>query len=241
MNNKKQQQLANYFLYTLRFTLPVFFGLLILGFIFTNSQRSPQSHKKPNNLVGSLVANLNLTGLDDSSYDASYKYSVPSSEILEYLRKYSTNLEIEEAVLLADLIRKECKRYNLNPYLVLAIIKVESSFNPMAVSSRGAVGLMQVMPETALYLAPKKGINIEDERIIADPLVNVELGIYYFYKLFKRYNKLESALFAYNYGPTKFETITRREDSEVKVPKYVNKVIKFKNYLERKSLVAKQS
>ena len=95
-----------------------------------------------------MVAKLNLTGLDDSSYDVSYKYSVPRSEILKYLRKYSTNLEIEEAVLLADLIKKECKRYNLNPYLVLAIIKVESSFNPMAVSSRGAVGLMQVMPET---------------------------------------------------------------------------------------------
>jgi soluble lytic murein transglycosylase len=241
MDIKRQQKLANYFLYSFRFTLPVLFGALVLGFLFTNSVRSTSNYKKPNNLFGNLVSNLNLTGLDDSSYDASFKYRVPSSEILKYLRKYSSNLEIEEAKLLADLIRRECKRYNLNPYLVLAIIKVESSFNPMAVSSKGAVGLMQMMPETALYLAPKKGINIDDESIIADPLVNVELGIYYFYKLLKRYNKLESALFAYNYGPTKFETITSSEDSDIKVPKYVSKVIKFKNYLERKSLVAKQS
>ncbi|NIT13959.1 MAG: transglycosylase SLT domain-containing protein [Candidatus Dadabacteria bacterium] len=221
--------------------MPLFFGVLIIGFLSTSSPRSLQNHKQPNNLLGSMVKNLNITGLDDTSYDVSYKYSVPSSEILKYLRKYSTNLEIEEAVLLAELIKKECKRYNLNPYLVLAIIKVESSFNPMAVSSRGAVGLMQVMPETAMYIAPKKGINIVDESIIADPLVNVELGIYYFYKLLKRYNKLESALFAYNYGPGRFETIISKEDSEAVVPSYVNKVIRFKNYLERKSLVAKQS
>jgi len=231
MNTKKQQKIGNYFLYSLKFALPVFFGVLILGFIFTKSVTSPLNYKRPNNLLGNLAGNLNLTGLDDSSYDVSYKYHVPSSEILRYLRKYSSNLDIEEAKLLADLIRKECKRYNLNPFLVLAIIKVESSFNPMAVSSKGAVGLMQMMPETAMYLAPKKG----------DPLVNVELGIYYFYKLLKRYNKLESALFAYNYGPARFETITSRKDSVVKVPKYVIKVIQFKNYLERKSLIAKQS
>jgi len=241
MNNQKQQKLANYFLYSLRFTLPVLFGVLILGFIFTKSVRFPLNYKEPNNLLGNLVNNLNLTGLDDSSYDVSYKYHVPSSEILKYIRKYSSNIEIEEAKLLADLIKKECKRYNLNPYLVLAIIKVESSFNPMAVSSKGAMGLMQMMPETARYIAPKKGITIDDESIIADPLVNVELGIYYFYNLLKRYNKLESALFAYNYGPTKFETLISREDSKVKVPKYVTKVIKFKNYLERKSLIAKKS
>ncbi|NIP38622.1 MAG: lytic transglycosylase domain-containing protein, partial [Candidatus Dadabacteria bacterium] len=48
------------------------------------------------------------------------------------------------------------------------------------------------------------------------------------HNLLKRYNKLESALFAYNYGPGRFETITSREDSEVKVPEYVNKVITFK-------------
>ncbi|NIP31228.1 MAG: transglycosylase SLT domain-containing protein, partial [Candidatus Dadabacteria bacterium] len=75
--------------------------------------------------------------------------------------------------MLAELINKECKRYNLNPYLVLAIIKVESSFNPMAVSPKGAVGLMQVMPETAIYLASKKGMKIDDKSIIADPLINV--------------------------------------------------------------------
>lgn len=241
MNTKRQQKIANYFLYSLKFTLPVLFGVLILGFIFTKSVTSPLNYKQPNNLLGNLAGNLNLTGLDDSSYDVSYKYHVPSSEILRYLRKYSSNLDIEEAKLLADLIRKECKRYNLNPFLVLAIIKVESSFDPMAVSSKGAVGLMQMMPETAMYLAPKKGIIIDDQSIIADPLINVELGIYYFYKLLIRYNKLESALFAYNYGPARFETITSRKDSDIKVPKYVTKVIQFKNYLERKSQIAKQS
>ncbi len=210
-----------------------------MGFILSKSLGSPLNYKQPNNLVGNLVSSLNLTGLDDSSYDVSYK--VASSEILKNIRRYSSNLEAEEAEMLAELINKECKRYNLNPYLVLAIIKVESSFNPMAVSPKGAVGLMQVMPETAIYLASKKGMKIDDKSIIADPLINVQLGIYYFYNLLKRYNKLESALFAYNYGPGKFETIISREDSEIELPEYVDKVITFKKYLERKSIVAKQS
>ncbi|NIP39163.1 MAG: lytic transglycosylase domain-containing protein [Candidatus Dadabacteria bacterium] len=239
MSNQEYQKIAKYTYRTAKFGLTVLFGILLMGFIATNSFRSLQNYKQPNNLIGSLVSNLNITGLDDSSYDVSYK--VASNEILKNIRRYSSNLEPEEAHMLADLINKECKRYNLNPYLVLAIIKVESSFNPMAVSSKGAVGLMQVMPETAVYLASKKGMTIDDESLIADPLINVQLGIYYFHNLLKRYNKLESALFAYNYGPGKFETITSREDSEVKVPEYVNKVITFKKYLERKSLIAKQS
>ena len=239
MSNYLQHKIAKYIFRTTRFALPIILGAFVLGFVFTMPLRDMQSHRQTGNLFGSLVSNLNLTGLDDSSYDVSYK--VASKEILKNIRRYSQNLEAEEAKMLAELINKECKRYNLNPYLVLAIIKVESSFNPMAVSSKGAVGLMQMMPETAVYLASKKGITIDDESLIADPLINVQLGIYYFHKLLKRYNKLESALFAYNYGPGRFETLRDDEDSEVKLPAYVSKVIDFKNYLERKSLIAKQS
>ena len=59
--------------------------------------------------------------------------------------------------------------------------------------------------------------------------MNVQLGIYYFNSLFKRYSDIESALFAYNYGPGKFEILS----ANIKVvPAYVKKVIKFKDYLE---------
>ncbi|HSG31354.1 MAG TPA: lytic transglycosylase domain-containing protein [Thermodesulfobacteriota bacterium] len=239
MNNYKQLTIASYIFRTTKFILPIILGALVLGFVFSAPLRDMHTYRQTGNLLGNIVDNLNLTGLDDSSYNLSYK--VASDQILKNIRRYSQNLEKEEAQMLADLINKECKRYNLNPYLVLAIIKVESSFNPMAVSSKGAIGLMQVMPETAFYLASKKGMIIDDESLIADPLINVQLGIYYFHNLLKRYNKLESALFAYNYGPGRFETITNSEENEVKMPEYVRKVITFKKYLERKSLIAKQS
>lgn len=232
----KNTKIAGYLHMSVRFMIPIAIGVFAIAFVFTAVVASPFNYKQPNNMLGNLVNNLNLTGLDDSSYDASYKISVPSSEILKYVLKYAKNIEPEDAVLLADLIKKECKRYNLNPFLVLAIIHVESSFNPMAVSSQGAVGLMQMMPETAMYIAPKKGLNIADESLIADPLVNVELGIYYFSRLLKRYNKLESALFAYNYGPGRFESLSESEDGQMPLPKYVNKVLTFKTYLERKSV-----
>lgn len=71
-------------------------------------------------------------------------FLVPTSGIFNYIVRHSNKIEVENAQKLAEPIRKECKRYNLNPYLVLAIIKVEGGFNPLAISPKGALGLMQM-------------------------------------------------------------------------------------------------
>jgi len=76
--------------------------------------------------------------------------------------------------------------------LVLAIIKTESNFNPKAVSSCGAMGLMQLMPSTSRKYKVKDPFQ---------PYENIKAGVSYFADLLKRFKKIDLALAAYNSGP----------------------------------------
>lgn len=106
--------------------------------------------------------------------------------------------ETARAAVLANLpfteaIRAAARRYRIDPLLLSAIVEVESGFQPAAVSSCGALGLMQVMPPTA-----EKG----DEESLLDPEVNLDNGAHYLRTLLDTYHgDLELALAAYNAGP----------------------------------------
>ena len=90
--------------------------------------------------------------------------------------------------------------YSIDRHLVYALIKAESSFDPDAVSHKGAVGLMQVTGETALWCAEKIGDVTLAERM-NEPDVNLKIGCFYLSYLLKRYSGSETAaLAAYNAG-----------------------------------------
>ena len=92
------------------------------------------------------------------------------------------------------------RRYGVDPYLVKAVMAVESGFNPDIISAKGAVGLMQLMPETANRLSSVLGYSLEKHRL-ADPEMNIHLGTYLLSELAKRYrSNLELVLAAYNAG-----------------------------------------
>src|SRR3989441_2022473 len=89
-------------------------------------------------------------------------------------------------------IRGAADRYGVPARLVSAIIRVESSFNPRAVSSKGARGLMQLMPETASVLGVRNTF---------DPYENIDGGVRHLRGLIDRFgNNLALALAAYNAG-----------------------------------------
>jgi len=92
----------------------------------------------------------------------------------------------------------------LNPYLLLSIIRQESAFNPAAVSSSGARGLMQLMPTTAQELLHKLKLPQEAASRLHDPQLSMTLGTHYFAGLMQRYQgNVVLALAGYNAGPTR--------------------------------------
>ena len=101
------------------------------------------------------------------------------------------------ALELPDVVGSASHRYHLDPDLVNSVIRAESGFNPKAVSRKGAVGLMQLEPQTAAQLGIADSFN---------PAANVDGGTRYLRELLVRYNfDLIKALAAYNAGPQRVE------------------------------------
>lgn len=101
----------------------------------------------------------------------------------------------------AELIQAAGEHHEIDWALIAAIIQVESSYSPSAVSKKGAVGLMQVMPETAAWVSSRLGKQVAREDLL-DPEVNIQLGTYYLRYLLDRFSSEQAALAAYNGGPS---------------------------------------
>jgi len=91
-----------------------------------------------------------------------------------------------------QLIKQLSSKYQVPFELILSLVKVESDFNPQAISPKGAMGLMQLMPSTATFLGVQNPF---------DPQENLEAGIRYFKTLLEKFGDLSLALAAYNAGP----------------------------------------
>jgi soluble lytic murein transglycosylase-like protein len=104
-------------------------------------------------------------------------------------------------VLLDAYIRRYAAAYQIDYLLIAAMIRHESNWHSSVVSSKGAIGLMQLMPETAAML----GVNPND------PLDNVRGGIAYMAGLLRTYKDVRLALIAYNAGPEHANKVVRGE------------------------------
>lgn len=105
----------------------------------------------------------------------------------------ATSNELLAGLPFGALIERTARRHRLDALLVAAVIETESAFNPDATSHRGALGLMQVTPQTALELGFENAL---------DPAQNVEAGARYLRQMLRRFRgDLPLALAAYNAGP----------------------------------------
>jgi dephospho-CoA kinase len=91
-------------------------------------------------------------------------------------------------------------RYHVDPYVVAAVVKAESGFDPEAKSAAGAVGLMQLMPATADWIVARADWQGASKPDLHDPTQNLDLGTYYLAFLLDRFNDVPTALAAYNAG-----------------------------------------
>jgi len=104
------------------------------------------------------------------------------------------------------LVRETLAQYDLDPFLVLSLMRQESAFNAKAESKAEAVGLMQLIPPTAEEVARALRQDIPSIENLKDPAVNVRLGIEYLNGLLVSFNQnMVYALAAYNAGPTKVQ------------------------------------
>lgn len=120
--------------------------------------------------------------------------------ISEVIKQTNSRLPNPDGV--ARAIVRQSRLANYDPFFVAAVIKSESTFRNYAVSNKGAVGLMQLMPDTARYISNKTKSDWLGHSQLADPEHNIRLGIAYL-KYLERYfgGNRERVLIAYNWGP----------------------------------------
>jgi len=110
------------------------------------------------------------------------------------------------------IVRTHARNYDLQPALLAAVIYQESKFRADARSSSGAIGLMQLLPDTARGIALRTGgtrFQVED---LYNPDINVRYGCWYLRHLLQKYDDEKTALAAYNAGQRNVDTWLRNGD-----------------------------
>jgi len=151
-------------------------------------------------------------------YGSLHFTNVPADPRYKEVPGFDKIRELGEQVRYGSFINTAARRYNLAPELIQAIIKIESSFNPFAVSEKGAMGLMQLMPETA------KEMNVASP---FEPEENIMGGSRYLRKLHDLFDgDLQLVLAAYNAGPNRILENDHRVPRIPETEQYVQKVLR---------------
>jgi len=184
--------------------------------------------------VPASLAHANLYEfIDDSgvrhystfAYDSRYKLVQRIPKVSPPPRRVDLDRPLHGVVDYSSLIEDEARSQGLDPALLQALIRVESGFNPAAVSNKGAMGLMQLMPATA------KRYGVGDA---FDPLQNIRGGTKYLKDLLQMFNQdLELVLAAYNAGENAVIRHGRRIPPYQETINYVPKVMRHYDALRK--------
>lgn len=130
----------------------------------------------------------------------------------------------KKAPKITQMIISQAQKYDFDPAFILAIIQTESNFDPTVVGGVGEIGLMQIRPETAAWIAKKENIKWSGKKSLFDPIQNVKIGVAYVAFLRDYFEgSAGKYLSAYNVGPGKLKKIIGNDS----LPrKYSTKVMK---------------
>ena len=142
----------------------------------------------------------------------------------------------------ASIIDRYASEFGVDETEIFAIIETESKFNKDAKSSAGAIGLMQIMPDTGRWIATTLGIEFEINELF-DPNVNVRFGAFYLSYLHGKFSEDWVVYASYNAGEGVVsrwveENIKKDEIPYAETKNYVQKVFKAKKYFGSKKFAA---
>jgi soluble lytic murein transglycosylase-like protein len=128
--------------------------------------------------------------------------------VLEH--KGSKKLDAEQREAVARALTAAESDYGLSVILSLALIELESRFDPNARGPAGSIGLMQLQPATARAVAQRYGVKWRGEQTLRDPETNARLGLAYLAELHARFGRSDYAIAAYNIGPGNLRRLLAR-------------------------------
>ncbi len=126
-----------------------------------------------------------------------YKHLVRLVEKVPYMEELH---QFRYPLAYKEIIEDLSVKYNIDPFLVLSVVREESRFDPEIKSIAGAIGLMQLMPKTAFRLDSKLKLGIKGTHELVDIKKNLHIGIFYLSNLIKEFGSYTYAIAAYNAG-----------------------------------------
>lgn len=130
-------------------------------------------------------------------------------------------------------IKASSSEYSLDKYMVCAVIYTESHFDKSALSGKGAVGLMQIMPDTGAWAAGKMGLEGYTAEMLSDAAVNIRIGCWYLQYLSGLFNgDMRKVLAGYNAGPNNVQSWLNSEGALDDIPyketeQYLERVLRY--------------
>ena len=181
---------------------------------YLNEAMANSSENKINNSDGSLLIENNIKNnkidngqiIDEDTFNGKISFGVYddiTNNFAKAINAYKkTSADFPNTY--DSIINEASKKYSVPENLIKAVIKQESNYMPNAISSKGAIGLMQIMPSTGALLG------IEDKESLKDPYTNIMTGTKYLSQMLNRYDgRLDLSLSAYNAGPNLVDKLQR--------------------------------
>ena len=181
----------------MKFFARMLLGLLVLGSGFLLGVKF-QAHVESRSATRALVQ-VQRTKIEKLQGDA---LRLRTALLLrDYLEEVRLRIPRETCQAMVGAISDASLRYGVPPETILAVIRIESTFDVNAESDAGAIGLMQVLPSTAQEVARELRMDWPGDEKLRDPAANIEIGTFYLTKLLGRFDDLTLALAAYHEGP----------------------------------------
>ena len=178
-------------------------GIALLATLIVSSQPAAVDASMNTQVQNRITHAKELLG---KSYKRSAVRKTESSDnILEFVNSSTKNLlpsaHKSQAREIASVIMHESERYGFDPIFIMAVIQNESSFNPRMKGSAGEIGLMQIKPDTAKWLATTLKLEYKNAQSLYNPAINIRIGAAFMNKLRTQFSS-NSGLYisAYNAG-----------------------------------------